>query len=63
MGLILPEDADSDVYDLLESILHGIVNQSASLQQTLQEQREENVGEAISQKLVTGIIHLQSSGI
>lgn len=54
MGLILPQDADSDVYDLLESILHGIVNQTGSLEKTLEEQKEENVGEAISQKLVTG---------
>lgn len=53
----MPEDADSDVYDLLESILHGIVNQTPSLQRTLEEQRaEQNVGETISQKLVTGIV-------
>lgn len=55
MGLILPEDADSDVYDLLESILHGIVNQTPSLEKQLEEEEEENVGEAISQKLVTGM--------
>lgn len=60
MGLILPEDADSDVYDLLESILHGIVNQTPSLQETLREQQEENVGEAISQKLVTGTLEIFS---
>lgn len=56
---MLPEDADSDVYDLLESILHGIVNQTPSLQKTLEEQREETVGETISQKLVTGMNHLE----
>lgn len=39
---MLPEDADSEVYDMLESILHGIVNQTPALdKQTLREQREE----------------------
>lgn len=52
---MLPEDADSDVYDLLESILHGIVNQTPLPQKTREEQREETVGETISHKLVNGI--------
>lgn len=48
IGLILPADADDDVYELLENILHGIVNQSPI------RRASRSVSTKISQGIVTG---------
>lgn len=48
IGLILPSDADADVYELLENILHGIVNETP-----LQRPRS-TFSKNVSQGLVTG---------
>ncbi|CAG9772586.1 unnamed protein product [Ceutorhynchus assimilis] len=58
VGIILPSDADSDVFDLLESILYGIVTQETE-QEIHQEKRRRLAGEdttssRISNKIVNG---------
>lgn len=56
VGIILPPDADSDVYDLLENILHGIVGQTPPKERRpVSGQEEEGLGGTISKKLVDGI--------
>lgn len=53
IGLILPSDADADVYELLENILHGIVNQSPI---TLEQRKTRSLSGTISNGLVNGKI-------
>lgn len=53
VGIILPSDADAAVYDLLENILHGIVNQYPLDEQ--QKTRKPSVSGKISNGLVTGM--------
>lgn len=58
VGIILPSDADADVFDLLESILHGIITQETE-QEIYNEKRRrleetEDTSAKISNKLVNG---------
>lgn len=52
----MPPDADSDVYDLLENILHGVVSQTAiPFRRGQTEIREEpGLSDTISKGLVNG---------
>ncbi|XP_060526776.1 protein spartin [Cylas formicarius] len=62
VGIILPSDADEDVFDLLENILHGIITQETEqeIQQEKRrrEQTREDVSTKISNKLVDGAWYL-----
>ncbi|XP_057661620.1 protein spartin [Diorhabda carinulata] len=68
VGIILPSDADQEVFDLLESILHGIIGPSPTAED-IKEWRERRISEQredysthISNKIVDGA-HLVSRGI
>ncbi|XP_066255544.1 protein spartin isoform X2 [Euwallacea similis] len=57
VGIILPSDADSDVFDLLESILHGIVTQETEreIHEAKGRRNErEDASKRISDKIVNG---------
>lgn len=56
VGIILPPDADGDVYDLLENILHGIVSQTPpSFKEIPHDVREQpGLSDKISKGLVNG---------
>lgn len=56
VGIILPPDADDDVYDLLENILHGVVSQTAQrIKRGQAEIKEERgISDTISKGLVNG---------
>lgn len=49
VGIILPSDADEEVFDLLESILHGIIRQKRHISE-----EDEDVSKRISSKIVDG---------
>ncbi|KAL1506082.1 hypothetical protein ABEB36_005512 [Hypothenemus hampei] len=61
VGIILPSDADADVFELLESILHGIVTQETE-KEIYDEKRKrkneplpvEDTSERMSRKIVNG---------
>ncbi|KAJ8959529.1 hypothetical protein NQ314_006266 [Rhamnusium bicolor] len=60
VGIILPSDADQEVFDLLENILHGIISQ-ATEEQIRAEKRlreEEDLSSKISSKIVDGAWYL-----
>ncbi|XP_018331959.1 protein spartin [Agrilus planipennis] len=53
VGLILPQEADPSAYELLESILHGLIGQTPTLQRI-----RKDISERISEKIVTGAAYL-----
>lgn len=55
IGIILPSDADADVYELLENILHGIVSQTVP-EIHPRGRRESSISETISNSLINGSI-------
>lgn len=61
VGIILPSDAESDVFDLLESILHGIITQETE-QEIFEEKRrrieQEDTSTRLSNKIVNGAWYL-----
>ncbi|CAH1981968.1 unnamed protein product [Acanthoscelides obtectus] len=64
VGIILPSDADSEVFDLLESILHGII--SHVTEEGIQEWRRrreeaEDYSSQISDRIVNGAWHLSQN--
>ncbi|XP_072386300.1 protein spartin [Diabrotica undecimpunctata] len=68
VGIILPSDADQEVFDLLESILHGIIGSTPSAEdiRSWRERRAtaqpEDYSRYISNKIVDGA-HLVSRGL
>lgn len=56
VGIILPKDADESVYDILESILHGIVGQGTTSIESRAGRRRREVPPGISGTISNGIV-------
>ncbi|XP_050293019.1 protein spartin [Anthonomus grandis grandis] len=56
VGIILPSDADAEVFDLLESILHGIITQETE-QEIFKEKRRRQEKEDASARISNNIIN------
>ncbi|GLV43973.1 spartin [Carabus blaptoides fortunei] len=62
VGIILPADCDSQVYELLEDILHGIIREEVPLQPKAARARRAaaaGVSGSISNGIVTGAFYIQ----
>lgn len=57
MGIILPSDADTEVFELLEDILHGVVSEKPPAVPPRRARRDlPGVSGSISRGLVTGSV-------
>ncbi|XP_049820880.1 protein spartin isoform X2 [Aethina tumida] len=54
IGLILPSEADSDVYDILENILHGIISTDTTTLPRTTKPQEADTSTKISNTIVNG---------
>lgn len=63
VGIILPADCDSQVYELLEDILHGVIREEVPLQpKAARARRAAGISGSISHGIVTGMFrHIQGN--
>lgn len=57
VGIILPSDADKEVFDILENILHGIISQATEEGIEAERRRRAQKAADISSRISNGIVN------